>query len=146
MAILVLVSWLKSLRSAGLCVAKTTPIPHPPQSGEFVYHGLHNLFVEVLPGALLREVVMGLVDGHGRKARRLSPAPHPAPQTAYSTLYTTADGASLFSLPCLVVLRLFSRLFPRRVCLRPFCAFVFVDYVCKIRRVSRPCSCPRTRH
>ncbi len=56
----------------------------------------------------------------GRYVWGLSPAPHPPPQTAYSTLYTTADGAYPFSLSCLLVLRLFSRLFPRRVCLRPF--------------------------
>ncbi len=55
----------------------------------------------------------------GRYVRGLSPALHPPPQTAYDALYTTADGAHLFSLSCLLVLRLFSRLFPCRVCLRP---------------------------
>jgi len=44
--------------------------PHPTQPGELVYHGLNHLLIEVLPGALLREVVVGLVDEDKRGRRR----------------------------------------------------------------------------
>jgi len=72
--------------------------PHPPQPGEFVYHGLYHLLVEVLPGALLREVVVGLVDEdkHGRRrgvpAGSLTALRTPPPKASRRTSPYGSDG------------------------------------------------------
>jgi len=63
-----------------------------------VVYGLCRLLVEVVPGALLRGVVLGIVDGW-RRGVTLIPAPLAGSSSpalnSLSTLYTTADGASL---------------------------------------------------
>jgi hypothetical protein len=98
---------------------------------------------------LLREVVMGLVDGHGRRrgASRQLLVPRLKQPTIFYTPPPMPPTAPLYLLcPVWLFCVYFLGCFLVECVYDLFCAFVFVDYVCRIRRVSRPCSCPRTRH